>query len=179
MPYAIEDHHHRFAAWAASRGASVKGCRFKVHQGVAVLEACGFNAALSRPARLPSPTNLDAKHRQWRKQVIAAAKKEGLDLTHGVAAKLINIYLKVRFVCGGHHSNDRVQQLHPPIDELLLKKLAAVNFGGQAKLWRKYRQIRWSKFDSDTYEAVIELIRSNLGPDVPLWKVEEHWEGYQ
>jgi hypothetical protein len=109
MPYTIEDHHHRLAAWAASRGASVNGCRFKVQQGVTVLEACGFNAALSRPALLPAPANLDAKHRQWRKQVIAAAKKEGLDFTHGVAAKLINIYLKVRFVCGGHHSNDRVQ----------------------------------------------------------------------
>lgn len=99
--------------------------------------------------------------------------------THGVAAKLINCYLKVRFVCGGHHADERVQMLHPPIDEVLLKELAAMNFGGNAASWRKFRQARWSKFDSETYESVVELIRSSLPPNEPLWKIEEYWRGHQ
>ena len=44
MPYTIEEHSHRLAAWAACRAASVKGCRFEVKQGVEILEASGFTA---------------------------------------------------------------------------------------------------------------------------------------
>lgn len=180
MPYTIEDHNHRLAAWAASSAASASRlCRFTVHEGVAILEACGFVAAFSSPEQLPLAADLAAKHREWRDEVIAAAANQGLIFSHGIAAKLINSYLKVRFVCGGHHANTRVQMLHPPIDALLLKELAAVDFGGNARLWRKFHRARWSKFDSATYEDVIALIRSSLPPGEPLWKVEEHWQGYQ
>ena len=180
MQYTIEEHRHRLAAWAASSSASASPlCRFKVSKGVAILEACGFDAAFSSPAQLPAPADLNTQHRQWRAAVIAAAKREGLDFSHGLAAKLINCYLKVRFVCGGHHSDACVQALHPPIDEVLLKQLAAVNFGGEAKKWRKFRQSRWSKFDSETYEGVIALIRQSLPDKEPLWKIEEYWEGHQ
>ena len=180
MPYTIEKHHHRLAAWAASSSASASPlCRFKVHKGVAILEACGFVAAFAKPGQLPAPAALAAQHREWRAAVIEAAAEEELIFTHGIAAKLINCYLKVRFVCGGHHADAHVQALHPPIDEVLLKELAAVDFGGQAKKWRKFRQARWSKFDSATYEEVIALIRSSLPPNEPLWKIEEYWEGHQ
>jgi len=178
--YNIEEHNHRLAAWAASTSASASPlCRFKVHKGGAILEACGFDAAFSNPSQLPAPADLADQHLKWRAEVIAAAEKENLIFTHGIAAKLINCYLKVRFVSGGHHADARVQALHPPIDEVLLKELAAVNFGSQAKKWRKFRQARWSKFDSATYEEVIALIRSSLLPNEPLWKVEEYWKGHQ
>lgn len=180
MPYTIEEHNHRLAAWAASTSASASPlCRFKVHQGVAVLEASGFDVSFSSPERLPEPDALAAKHREWRDAVIEAATTNGLVFTHGIAAKLINCYLKVRFVCGGHHTDQRVQALHPPIDEVLLKELAAVNFGGNARLWRGFRKARWSKFDSATYEAVIEQVRDSLPANEPLWKIEEYWEGHQ
>ena len=39
MQYTIEEHKHRFAAWAAGRGANVNGCRFSVLKGKNVLEA--------------------------------------------------------------------------------------------------------------------------------------------
>ena len=65
---------------------------------------------------------MDEEHRRWRAVVKKAAKFEGLNFTHGVAAKLINVYLKSRFVCGGHHAHKRVHNLHPPIDAILLKR---------------------------------------------------------
>ncbi len=177
--YGIERHQHLFAAWAASHAASVKGCRFAVETGRALLEASGFNAALCQPAQLPAPNELDAAHRLWRNNVITeAAHSHNLKLTHGVAAKLINCYLKSRFVCGGHHTHERVQQLHPPIDAVLLNKLAALNVGGFAKEWRRAHALRWSKFDSQDYEQVIALIRQSLAGE-PLWKIEEHWRGNQ
>jgi len=177
-PYGIERHCHLLAAWAASRAASVKGCRFSVEQGRAILESAGFDDSYSTPEMLPAPTEMDEKHWAWRAALIDAAEVEGVKFTNGVAAKLVNVYLKIRFVCGGHHAHERVHQLHPPIDAVLLKKLGAFNIGGHAKAWRKAELTRWSKFNSNEYEAVIGLIRDALQGE-PLWMIEEHWQGNQ
>jgi hypothetical protein len=52
-----------------------------------------------------------------------------------VAAKLINVYLKAVFVCGGQHSNKRVKSLHPPIDSQLLDELYNQNIGDLKREW--------------------------------------------
>jgi hypothetical protein len=62
MKYNIDEHQHRFAAWAAGRVASVKGCRFTVEQAAQILDQVDFN--------LPSPDEFDAQHRDWRSKVI-------------------------------------------------------------------------------------------------------------
>jgi hypothetical protein len=177
--YGIEKHKHLFAAWAASRAASVKGCRFSVEQGRAILEGIGFRKGFSNPDHLPAPENFNSKHRQWRERAIKKAKKlHKLKLKHGVAAKLINCYLKSRFVCGGHHDHPRVHNLHPPIDALLLEALKEGNVGKCAEHWKKACKKRWSKFDSENYEEVIAQTRSCL-PKKPLWVIEEYWRGNQ
>lgn len=178
VAYGIELHCHRLAAWAACRGASVKNCRFSVEQGREILEECGFKAGFSRPEQLPEPHAIDEEHRKWRAAIVAAAKSRGLPFTHGVAAKLVNLYLKGRFVCGGHHAHGRVQSLHPPIDGLLLESLAEQDVGRKAKEWKRAAKSRWSKFGSDDYEQVIALIRASL-KGAPLWKIEKYWRGYQ
>lgn len=177
-PYSIAEHQHRYAAWAASRAASVKGCRFRVDQGRAFLKAAGLTPALSSPDQLPVAGAIDGAHRAWRDAIIAAAGEAGLIFTHGVAAKLINIYLKTRFVCGGHHAHPRVAQLHPPIDAVLLRELSACDVGGFAADWKQAAASRWSKFDANQYERVIDLIRRALG-DEPLWMIERYWRGNQ
>jgi hypothetical protein len=177
--YSIHEHKHRFSAWAASRAATVNGCRFSVEQGKAILEAANLKRLLLGPAQLPEPQELDGTHRRWRTDVVARAKARGLDFTHGVAAKLINIYLKAAFTCGGHDSHPRVEALHPPMDSLLLDELWKRNIGGRRAEWARARSIRWSKFTSDQYESVIDSIRTALGGKVPLWHVEQYWRGYQ
>src|SRR5262245_8143972 len=127
--YGIEEHAHRYAAWAASRGASVVGHRFSVDRGRSLLEECGFSAAYCRPDQLPPPSAIDREHRQWRETIIRSTRAGGA-FTHGVAAKIINLYLKGRFVCGGHAGHERVDALHPPIDSVLLTTLADLNVGG-------------------------------------------------
>lgn len=174
----IHEYKHKFSAWAASRAASVNGCRFSVEQGNSILEAAGLKKLLVSPEQLPRPQNVDAAHRKWREAIIDAAKRRGLVFTHGVAAKLINIYLKAALVCGGQHNNSCVQALHPPIDSQLLEKLYKDNIGGLRREWNKARKIRWSKFDSPQYEKVINSIRSALGENIPLWHIEEHWPGH-
>jgi hypothetical protein len=155
-------------------------CRFGVAEGRAVLEASGFTASFCRPEQLPDPDPrvVDDTHREWRTAVIREAEGHGLTFTHGVAAKLVNIYLKSRFVCGGHHQHSRVQGLHPPIDSVLLRTLAAANVGGYVREWKQAAKTRWSKFESSDYEQLISLIRLVSG-DRPLWAIEEHWSGNQ
>ena len=179
MTYTIDDHKHRFAAWAASRAASIKGYRFKVKQGKSILEAAGIQGLISTPDNLPLPQDFDGTHREWREKVILAARNENLSFSHGVAAKLINIYLKTIFICGGAHTHVRVKAIHPPIDGVLLKKLARENVGGLKEFWDETILIGWSTFNSDQYEEVIKNIRFVLGNNAPLWEIEKYWKGYQ
>ncbi len=178
MNYTIEEHKHRFSAWAASRAATVNGCRFTVEQGKAILEKAGMRNLISDPNDLPKPQDIDSAHRVWRNRVIDAAAELGLTFTHGVAAKLINIYLKAGFVCGGHHDNERVRAIHPPIDSLLLNELYSQNVGGEKTLWNEAKRARWSNFNSDQYEKVVCGIREAMQGSA-LWEVEQYWRGYQ
>jgi hypothetical protein len=177
--YSIEEHKHRFACWAASRAASVKGCRFKVERGKAILEQTALPRLIDNPSALPKASEIDTAHREWREEIIAIARPRGCTFKHGVAAKLINVYLKAALVCGGHHSHPSVRVLHPPIDAVLLEGLIARNVGELEHRWRKYASTRWSSFDSATYEAAIADIRSVVPQGAPLWTIEEFWQGYQ
>lgn len=88
MRYTIDEHKHRFAVWAASRAASVKGCRFSIEQGKAVLEAVGMKLLITDPNNLPAPENIDTAHREWRKAIINAATSQGLNFTVNRHAKM-------------------------------------------------------------------------------------------
>ena len=179
MPYTIEEHKHISSAWGAATGARAsKLCRFPVAVGRKILEEAGFTAQFT-VKDLPRPTDLDEQHAKWRRTVIKKAKNNRLRFTHGIAAKLINSYLKDRFVCGGEHEHKCVRCLHPPIDEVLLKELAAQNIGGFKKQWQEFRQKRWSKYNSKTYQSVIDHIRKSLRTGEPLWKIEKYWKGHQ
>lgn len=179
VPYSIEEHRHRFAAWAASRAASVKECRFKVEQGKEIIESSGVMEIGKSINNLPIPEEFDEKHREWRNSVIQVAQKAQLTLTHGVAAKLINIYFKSIFVCGGQHADPRIKAIHPPIDSLLLKALYTNNVGGLRDDWQDAHKIKWSKLSSNQYERLINYIKLVIPDDIGLWSIEEHWQGYQ
>lgn len=181
MPYTIDEHKHRFAAWAASRAASTITCRFTVQQGKSIIEAIRLNTIIDNPELLPSPLNSDSIHREWRVAAIHAAESLGLTgFSHGIAAKLINIYLKSVFVCSGHEDHVNVAAIHPPIDSLLLDELHKAEAGGKPLSieWANARKLRWSKFNSVQYETLILAIK-NLMQDRALWKVESFWRGYQ
>lgn len=176
--YDKDEHSHRFAAWAAGRAASVKSCRFSVEKARAMLEKAKFTSSLANPSALPEPAEVDRCHRAWRKDLIGAGSCLDLELTHGVAAKLINVYLKARFVCGGYAEDSKVAALHPPIDRLLLHGLASSDFCGQARTWRQAESRGWSNFDPDEYENLICELRKGL-KGAPFWMIETHWQGHQ
>ena len=172
-PYDIHEHTHRFAAWAAATGASASPrCRFTVEAGKAILERAGFDAKLRHPKQLPSPARMDVVHLAWRKAVIREARKVGLEFTHGIAAKLINLYLKAKFTCGGFADHPHVAALPPPIDSLLLKAF------NSTKSPTDRLPVHWSTFDSQTYQKANDaswLERKGL----PLWTAESLWQGHR
>ena len=144
-----------------------------------ILERVRLNNLLSTPDNLPSPKDFDTAHRQWRQEIIEVAQEYGLAFTHGVAAKLINIYFKAAFVCGGYYNHTNVQAIHPPIDRKLLDELSKKDVGGLHQVWNVAKRIGWSKFNSDQYETVIQSIRDAIQDNEPLWVVEQYWQGYQ
>jgi hypothetical protein len=178
MPYEIEEHKHRFSAWAAGRAASVNGCRFKVERAQEIIEAVGLRQYIENSDTLPDALTVDRQHESWREAVIVAAGQRNLIFTHGIAAKLINIYLKAGVVCGGHHDHANISYQHPPIDKVLLNELGNLNIGGFRREWRADSASGWSNFNSAQYQAVITRIRVAI-PNTPLWKVEQYWQGHQ
>jgi hypothetical protein len=158
---------------AGTAGRASPKCRFKVSQAGEILEALGFGPGYGRPEKLPLPQRFDAKHREWREKAVKEARKRGIKMSHGVAAKLINVYLKSRFICGGYADHPKVAALHPPIDSILLKALADKNAGGFGPAWRALARRRWSNLDSDSYEVAIGCLRNSFKTP---WLAEALWD---
>lgn len=184
MNYGIIDHKHRSASWVAGRSASVKGCRFNVNAAKALIEKIQLNEYIEKPDLLPE--NFDEKHREWREALISewdnpprfTKSGEKLSMSNGMAAKIINVYLKAIIVCGGYHNHEKAKLIHPPIDRLLLKELADRNIGNLKKDWRHYQDLGWSKFTCEQYEQVIDKIKIICNTQ-PLWTIERYWKGHQ
>ena len=109
------------------------------------------------------------------KIMVAASNIKCKFFTYGVAAKILNCYLKAIYI----NELDRYFFLHPPVDRLLLTQLSEV---GKSDFFRRYKHFAakgWSKFDKDDYQSVIEMIKAQLFPDNNLWKIEKHWKGFR
>ena len=184
MPYTIEEHKHRFAAWAASRGASTSPkCRFRVELGRLLIENSGLkNAAKSLDNLSDDFDKFDMKHKIWRTEIIRIAKihDKNKRFTDGVAAKLINLYLKSVCVCSDDINNKKIKAIHPPIDSVLLKGLKSNNIGTNIQIWSDAIKKGWSNFDSNDYQKVIDGIKDYCIPEkLDLWEIEEFWQGNQ
>ena len=198
--YSIEEHKHRFACWAASRAASASSvCRFRVEEGVKILEGCGFKEnkfgfnpyTMEEVDELPEPKEFDRWHQEWCERAVNLDKDKKVkvagELTYGVAAKLINCYLKARFVCGSAHEDEKVKEIvkaiHPPIDSILLKSLVKNSPKFKKFYEEELKSKAWSNFEEGDYTSVINKIKEiNLdenGSEMPLWKIEYHWKGYR
>lgn len=183
MSYTIIEHKHRFAVWAASRAttraASAQGASLNGSISQDLLAKAGLIDYLADPEQLPVGEEMDSLHAVWRSKIITeSAKHSHKRLTHGVAAKLINVYFKAGLVCGGLHAHAGVRSLHPPIDRVLLSALGENKAVENKRFFRTMRDKGWSGFSSADYQAVILKIRETLAGQ-PLWLIEEYWEPQQ
>lgn len=180
MPYTSNDHIHNFAAWAASTAARTSPkCRFKVEIGSAILSESSLPSFINNYREVRGPSSFDERHQELRKEIIDLADGKGLFFTHGIAAKMINIYFKAIYLRPSILEEAEFKELHPPIDRVLLNGLASsVKEKEEMRKWKGHASIGWSNYSSRQYEAVIADVKSFCG-DKPLWKVEEFWQGHQ
>ena len=179
--YSLHEHKHRFSAWAASTAAraSRKKCHFSVEEGKKILESADIeNSILSIP-KMINQDNFDEWHKDICNLLISGAKKHLIQgFTFGVAAKLLNCYLKSYFI----DYLDELKFIHPPIDRLLLDELADKNIGDKEGFWKRKSKIGWSNFTEQDYSEVIKSIKDTLykiETDCGLWKIEFYWAGHQ
>ncbi|MEZ5563534.1 MAG: hypothetical protein R3F27_11335 [Gammaproteobacteria bacterium] len=185
--YSFVEHQHRLASWAAATAArSSPKCRFPVREAVDILNRLRIRSFVENPQVLAgSVEDFDRIHRELCCEAIRLsaerlpAPEAGGSFSFGVAAKLINVYLKVGVLSRSTRDGAEFLAMHPPIDRVLLSGLGDADLGGRRKFWIAMAKLGWSTFSEAQYGEVIRAIRESLPASVPLWSVEEYWRGYQ
>lgn len=174
MPYKINEHRHRFSVWAAARAAQRGFSNVDILRKA--LEACGVVEFLDT-ANLDDidVTRFDKLHRQWCMKVVGFLEEASVpNVTFGRAAKLVAMYVKSVVVLGPGSNTAFARIAHPPIDGILLGKLAAAtDVNSQHK--REWAKIKWTKLNDEKYYELIRQLRQALSPAEPFWKLERFW----
>lgn len=190
--YKIEEHRHRFAVWAAakaSQAARVKElkvslCRERIAQADAA-------HPISEILNFSQQKSFDDWHCLWREIISGEKIKSSPVLSHGVAAKIINIYLKCMIISAGSEHSPVAQFVHPPIDSYLLgamdgkitskhrenNKSAIVRprLRPKSNIPMLWADTPWSKLNSNAYQDLVDdLVQASAG--MPLWKFESYWQ---
>ena len=173
--YTYAKHRFRFAAWAAAQAIQQPtrdGFGFKNKEATPLFEAIGFDKIAGKDDWLLEIDDFDARHTIWRNEVYKRLEnKKGM--SHGRAAKLINIFIKALMPSDMDSISSELQErwckVHPPIDSILLGNMDEVEFGGK-KDWGK---VPWTKLNPDQYEELIGNIRQY---EPCLWKIERLWK---
>lgn len=170
--YSLAEHRHRFSAWAAGRAAGRGSHSLTIKEATQLLDAAGVRKFVEVSCiEYTNDKKFDDVHLQWRETMVRQKGQER-PISHGGAAKIINVYLKSAFILGAAADQDSAKFVHPPIDDRLLTVLAKKCVGLED--WRKLKEGGWSKFDSERYQKVIDALR-RISAGRPLWMVEEHW----
>ena len=138
--YSFDEHRHTFSVWCGATAAGASSlCRFKIETGKKIIE----NALLKPPfKKFEALDEFDKWHDEMCQSLKREAQTLGLkSFTYGIAAKMLNCYLKAFFISCESDSTF----LHPPIDRILLQTMAAKDFDGKKLQWRSFAQKGWSK----------------------------------
>jgi hypothetical protein len=108
----------------------------------------------------------------WHKRNCLQLRDSGVHPV-GWAAKLLNVYLKTLVYVGGYGRPDLVDWLHPPLDNILIKRLKNVSVPKSLVGWTRIKDVR----TYDAYMALIEDLRhlsSELGTHT-AFELERFW----
>ena len=199
--YTYAEHRFRFAAWAAARAVKRLSAQQSEKKLTTILTDILREVLFDKIDKITGKDDWqledeilgndwilrigysDTKHASWRKRICELAKDRGIihtdlkgeAMSHGQAAKLINVFIKALMPSDMDTISDELQEhwceVHPPIDSILLGNMDKVKFGGK-KDWGK---VPWTKLSPDQYEELIGNIRYHDKPN-PLWKVERFWK---
>ncbi len=185
----------KFASWTASAAARPRGKHaikgFSSEKGLEIIKKSNLGELSEGWCKLPSPDDFDDWHEKKRKDVIKISdcvleKK----FTHGIAAKLINVYLKSLFLASSQEnlSKENVSKMnaiHPPVDSQLLECLAKnldvhqeISKQELDSLRERWKNVKWTQLDSDGYMKVIDSFKK-VTSGKGLWVIEKYWPGFQ
>lgn len=178
MEYNLEEHRHRFSAWAAARAAQ-RGYT-TVDNLCEALKACGVREFLTS-ANLSTVDNEEKfrkKHEEWCGLIIKTLKgmkNRGVPKpTYGRAAKLVGMYIKSMIVLGGHSKSSFARYAHPPIDGRLLKNLAKAK-DAKCPDKKSFKETKWTELKPKEYYKLVEQLHKCLSSGEPFWMLERFW----
>ena len=204
--YNSDFHKHILSRWAASRAASQsKGFKFSVELGSKLLlfgtsksqtSDQEFIDYIKQIETFNSQDDFDSWHHQTIvnmitdsyefRQLLDTHNKSHTNYTYGIAAKLLNCYLKVFFL-ESFGKQKFADFIHPPVDAILLKALRKDN----KKLFNFKNSIftnigvqkipTWTRINENEYKTIISLMKEFVSSKNQngLWKIESFWIGHQ
>jgi len=204
--YNLDLHKHILSKWAASRAASQsKGFKFSVELGskLLLLGKKGSQASdqefidyVKQIENFNSQDDYDSWHHQTivnmtsytdeLKQLLDKHNKSFSNYTYGIAAKILNCYLKVFFL--ESFCNQKFADfIHPPVDAILLKALRKedkklFNFKNSVFTNIGVQKIpTWTRINENEYKTIIKLMKEFVSSknENGLWKIESFWIGHQ
>ncbi|WP_100644035.1 hypothetical protein [Alteromonas facilis] len=206
--YTLPAHKHILAAWAASTAAnnSTK-FRFSVELGKRLLMQCNlseteFLERINLVQEFTSQEEFDAWHNSFILEMLDESRvnevitrfnlesKKSLDcrnFTYGIAAKMLNVYLKVFFL-GELGAKKFADFIHPPIDRLLLEQLRKIDkehFSFKKHDFPNHKLNSgvpaWTQLDNKQYSLIIQKIKQYLANQSVegMWQIEFAWRGHQ
>lgn len=168
MVYTIEEHRHRFAAWAAAR--AVQRNFTKTINIIEAIDSINLrDIALNKSLWPKTDSDFEKFHKEWCRKIIIKLKT-----TYGRASKIVAIYLKTAVVLSGNENSEFGKILHPPIDRILLtalkKKLSPI--------WTQPKLVNWTELHESGEKSYLKLIKELrvINGDKPFWKIEECWQ---
>jgi len=204
--YNLDLHKHTLSKWAASRAASQsKGFKFSVELGSKLLlfGKKGSQASdqefidyIKQIENFNSQDDYDSWHHQTilnmtsytdeLKQLLDKHNKSFNNYTYGIAAKILNCYLKVFFL--ESFGNQKFADfIHPPVDAILLKALRKEDkklFNFKNSVFTNIGVLKiptWTRINENEYKEIIKLMKEFLSikGQNGLWKIESFWIGHQ
>ena len=204
--YNLDFHKHILSKWAASRAASQsKGFKFSVELGSKLLlfGKKGSQASdqefidyIKQIENFNSQDDYDYWHHQSilnmtsytdeLKQLLDKHNKSFNNYTYGIAAKILNCYLKVFFL--ESFGNQKFADfIHPPVDAILLKALRKEDkklFNFKNSVFTNIGVLKiptWTRINENEYKMIIKLMKEFVSSknQKGLWKIEFFWIGHQ
>lgn len=120
------------------------------------------------------------------KQLLEKHNKSFNNYTYGIAAKILNCYLKVFFL-ESFRNQKFADFIHPPVDAILLKALRKedeklFNFKNSVFTNIGVQKIpSWTRINENEYKMIIKLMKEFVSSKNQngLWKIESFWIGHQ
>ncbi|NJD33596.1 MAG: hypothetical protein FIA96_01935 [Betaproteobacteria bacterium] len=172
MTFTVREYRLGYAIWAAYRAAQAGSSKAKGPELSEALSKCGVVAYLDNYDGVEIDSDAYKKnHDKWCKNAIDYIKnKYNIDITYGIAAKLIGIFVKGYFILAWNENKPLSKVAHPPIDSYLLKGVDKAN---GSRLDKEYK---WQKLDIDKYYELLNILRGSLEKDEEFWRIEKYWK---